>query len=112
MTLRESQALFYGDAGLHFLLTLPRYSEGELVERAAAQSVRVHPLSRHVHHPARPVQSLEGGYGSGGVAEFAVVVVLNEKTPRLGENAPCSPRLCPPSPARPSPGGTRGCTSQ
>ena len=37
------------DAGLHFLLTLPRYSEGELVERAAAQSVRVHPLSRYCH---------------------------------------------------------------
>ena len=36
-------------AGLHFLLTLPRYSEGELVERAACQSVRVHPLSRYCH---------------------------------------------------------------
>ena len=36
-------------AGLHFLFTLPRYSEGELVERAAAQSVRVHPLSRYCH---------------------------------------------------------------
>ena len=37
------------DAGLHFLLTLPRYSEGELVERAACQSIRVHPLSRYCH---------------------------------------------------------------
>lgn len=42
-------AISGGDAGLHFLLTLPRYSEGELVERAAAQSVRVHPLSRYCH---------------------------------------------------------------
>ena len=37
------------EAGLHFLLTLPRYSEGELVKRAAEQSVRVHPLSRYCH---------------------------------------------------------------
>ena len=37
------------DAGLHFLLTLPRYTEEELVERAAARSVRVHPLSRYCH---------------------------------------------------------------
>ena len=37
------------EAGLHFLLTLPRFSETELVERAAAQSVRVHPLSRYCH---------------------------------------------------------------
>lgn len=37
------------EGGLHFLLTLPRYSEEELVERAAAKSVRVHPLSRYCH---------------------------------------------------------------
>lgn len=37
------------EAGLHFLLTLPRFSEEELVARAAAQSVRVHPLSRYCH---------------------------------------------------------------
>lgn len=37
------------DAGLHFLLTLPRLSEGELVERAAKQSVQVYPLSRYCH---------------------------------------------------------------
>lgn len=37
------------EAGLHFLLTLPRLSEKELVTRAAAQSVRVHPLSRYCH---------------------------------------------------------------
>ncbi|MGN0985882.1 MAG: PLP-dependent aminotransferase family protein [Candidatus Enterenecus sp.] len=36
-------------AGLHFLLTLPRLSEEELVERAAERSVRVHPLSRYCH---------------------------------------------------------------
>ena len=36
-------------AGLHFLLTLPRLSEGELVDRAAAASVHVHPLSRYCH---------------------------------------------------------------
>ena len=37
------------DAGLHFLATLPRFSEAELVARAAAESVRVHPLSRYCH---------------------------------------------------------------
>ena len=37
------------EAGLHFLLTLPRLSEGELVARAASASVRVHPLSRYCH---------------------------------------------------------------
>ncbi len=35
------------EAGLHFLFTLPRLSEAELVGRAAANSVRVHPLSRY-----------------------------------------------------------------
>ena len=36
-------------AGLHFLLTLPKFTEAELVERAAAAGVRVHPLSRYCH---------------------------------------------------------------
>ena len=37
------------DAGLHFLVTLPRFTEAELVERAAAKSVCVYPLSRYCH---------------------------------------------------------------
>ncbi len=37
------------DAGLHFLVTLPRFSETELVDRAAAKSVGIHPLSRYCH---------------------------------------------------------------
>ena len=36
-------------AGLHFLFTLPRLTEAELVDRAAARSVRVHPLSQYCH---------------------------------------------------------------
>ena len=40
------------EAGLHFLLTLPRLSEPELVDRAAKASVRVHPLSRYCHNLA------------------------------------------------------------
>lgn len=36
-------------AGLHFLLTLPRLTEAGLVERAAKQGVRVYPLSRYCH---------------------------------------------------------------
>ena len=42
-------------AGLHFLLTLPRYSEEELTARAAEKSVRVYPLSRYCHTvPPKP----------------------------------------------------------
>ena len=37
------------DAGLHFLVPLPRFSETELVDRAAAKSVGIHPLSRYCH---------------------------------------------------------------
>ena len=37
------------EAGLHFLATLPRFSEGELVARAAEKSVGIHPLSRYCH---------------------------------------------------------------
>ena len=44
------------DAGLHFLATLPRLTEAELVERAAAKSVGIHPLSRYCHE-VRPKPS-------------------------------------------------------
>ena len=37
------------DAGLHFLATHSRLTEAELVERAAARSVRAYPLSRYCH---------------------------------------------------------------
>ena len=37
-----------------------------------------------VHHPPLPVQPLHSGDGAGGVAELAVVVVLNEVAPRGG----------------------------
>lgn len=37
------------EAGLHFLLTHPALSEGQLVKRAAEQSVRVNPLSQYCH---------------------------------------------------------------
>lgn len=50
--------------GLHFLLTLPRFSEEELVARAAEKSVRVHPLSRYCHavlpHPSTVVLGFAG----------------------------------------------------
>ena len=44
-----SAAISGADAGLHFLVTIPRLSEAELVERAAAKSVGVQPLSRYCH---------------------------------------------------------------
>ena len=37
------------EAGLHFLATLPRLPEDELVARAAEKSVGIHPLSRYCH---------------------------------------------------------------
>ncbi len=43
------------EAGLHFLAALPRFSEAELVARAAEKSVGIHPLSRYCHNvPPRP----------------------------------------------------------
>lgn len=48
-------AISGADAGLHFLVTLSRLSETELVGRAAAKSVGIHPLSRYYHKaPPRP----------------------------------------------------------
>lgn len=54
------------EGGLHFLLTLPRFSEEELVARAAEKSVRVHPLSRYCHAaPPRPSTVVLGFAGLG-----------------------------------------------
>lgn len=61
-------------AGLHFPLTLPAFSEGELVERAAAQGVRVQPLSRYCHQvPPLPSTLVLGyaGLNEGELAEAA-----------------------------------------
>jgi len=49
-------AISGAEAGLHFLLTLPRFSEEELVARAAEKSVGIHPLSRYCH-AASPIPS-------------------------------------------------------
>ena len=50
------------EAGLHFLLTLPRFSEQELVERAAEQTVRVYPLSRYCHSLPPPPSTVVLGF--------------------------------------------------
>ena len=52
----EGVSLSGQQAGLHFLLTLPRFTESELVERAAEQGIRIHPLSRYCHQ-ASPLPS-------------------------------------------------------
>jgi len=49
-------------AGLHFLLTLPSLSEGELVARAAARLVRVSPLSQYCHRVPPVPSTLVLGY--------------------------------------------------
>jgi len=52
------------EAGLHFLVTLPRFSEGELVARAAEKSVGLHPLSRYCHSvPPKPSTVMLGFAG-------------------------------------------------
>lgn len=59
------------EAGLHFLLTLPRFSEEELVDRAAAQSVRVHPLSRYCHAAPPLPSTVVLGFAGLGEEELA-----------------------------------------
>ncbi len=54
-------------AGLHLLFTLPRLTEGELTERAAALGVEVHPLSQYCHAaPPRPSTVVLGYAGLAG----------------------------------------------
>ena len=64
-------AISGAQAGLHFLLTLPRYSEGELVERAAARSVRLHPLSRYCHAVLPLPSTVVMGFAGLGEEELA-----------------------------------------
>jgi len=49
-------------AGLHFLLTLPRFSEEELVLRAGLQGVKVTPLSRYCHSVPPPPSTVVLGF--------------------------------------------------
>ena len=67
------------DAGLHFLLTLPRFSEGELVERAAARSVRVHPLSRYCHAVEPRPSTVVLGFAGLSEEELAQAAALLKK---------------------------------
>ncbi len=55
-------AISGADAGLHFLLTLPRLTEAELVERAAQQGVKLSPLSRYCHRAAPLPSTVVLGY--------------------------------------------------
>lgn len=50
------------DAGLHFLLTAPHLTEGEMVARAAESGLRVYPLSRYCHHISPPPSTVVVGY--------------------------------------------------
>jgi GntR family transcriptional regulator/MocR family aminotransferase len=57
-------------AGLHFLLTVPGLSEEELVSRAAALSIRVHPLSQYCHAVPPLPSTLVLGYAGLGEDEL------------------------------------------
>ena len=64
------------DAGLHFLLTLPRFSEDELVNRATERSVRVHPLSRYCHSVPPPPSTVVMGFAGLTETELAQAAEL------------------------------------
>ena len=49
-------------AGLHFLLTAPHLTEGEMVQRAARSGIRVSPLSRYCHQVSPPPSTVVVGY--------------------------------------------------
>ncbi len=49
-------------AGLHFLLTAPHLTEGEMVARAAESGLRVYPLSRYCHQIVPPPSTVVVGY--------------------------------------------------
>ena len=59
------------DAGLHFLFSLPRLTEQELVRRAAEYHVRVHGLSDYCHGPCPQPSTLVLGYA--GMEERALL---------------------------------------
>ena len=71
-------------AGLHFLLTLPRFSEEELVRRAAAHGIHIYPLSRYCHKVA-PLPSTVvvgfAGLSEPDLAEAANLLKTAYKTP-------------------------------
>lgn len=67
------------DAGLHFLATLPRLPEGELVSRAAAQSVRIHPLSRYCHGAEPRPSTVVLGFAGLSEGELAQAAALLQK---------------------------------
>ncbi|MEF9972336.1 MAG: PLP-dependent aminotransferase family protein [Clostridia bacterium] len=50
------------EAGLHFLVTLPRLSEQALVARAAAQGIALNGLSQYAHARACPASTVVVGY--------------------------------------------------
>ena len=64
------------DAGLHFLVTLPRLTEAELVERAATKSVRVYPLSRYCHRAEPRPSTVVLGYAGLTEQELARAAAL------------------------------------
>lgn len=49
-------------AGLHFLLTAPYLTEGEMLQRAARSGIRVSPLSRYCHQVSPPPSTVVVGY--------------------------------------------------
>lgn len=66
-------------AGLHFLFTLPRFTEQELVERAAEQGVRVTPLSRYCHAVPPPGSTVVLGFAGLSEEELAETARLLQR---------------------------------
>ncbi len=72
----DGVALSGHQAGLHFLLTLPRFSEEELVARAAERGVRVSPLSRYCHGAAPLPSTVVLGFAGLSEEELAGAAAL------------------------------------
>ena len=59
----EGASVSGADGGIHFLLTLPRYGEDELLRRAAAAGLPLRGLSEFCHETAPLPSTLVLGYG-------------------------------------------------
>ena len=67
----EGAALTGQQAGLHFLFSMPKFSEAELIARAATVGIHVNPLSRY-YHAAAPLPSTVV-FGFAGLSESELV---------------------------------------
>lgn len=81
-------------AGLHFLLTHLRLTEAQLVERAAAQGVRVHPLSRYCHGTPAAASTVVIGFAGLSEEDLLRTAQLLKAAWENPDFPPCVPPQC------------------